>query len=327
MNSQNKLNPAKNKKLISIIIPVYNEEDNILLIYKEIANVWQNLDCDYNYEIIFINDGSKDRSNEIIIGIAHSDYRIRYIEFSKNFGKEIAVSAGIHNAKGGAAIMIDADLQHPPELIPEFLKKWQNGAEMVIGVRRKHNGESLFKKIGSFCFYKIMNLIGETKLINGSTDFRLIDKKIINEFNRFTERNRITRGLLDWLGFKKDYVYFYANKRENGNAQYSKLKLIKLALSSFVSLSLFPLRFAGYLGIFITVISGLLGLFIAMNKYMLADPFGFAFSGPAILAVFNSLLIGIVLSCFGLMALYIANIHGEVINRPMYVVRERINFE
>ncbi len=158
-------------------------------------------------------------------------------------------------------------------------------------------------------------------MIRNSTDFRLIDRKIINEFNKFSEHNRITRGLLDWLGFRTDFVYFEANERANGQASYNFVKLFKLSTSTFVTHSLFPLRFAGYLGILIIMLSGPLGLFIFLDKYIWHDPFNFYFSGTATLAVIILFLVGIILACLGLIALYIGNIQSEVMGRPMYVVR------
>ena len=175
--------------------------------------------------------------------------------------------------------------------------------------------------MGSYFFYKIINRISATKIIPNATDFRLLDKKVIIEFNKFTEKSRITRGLIDWLGFKREYIYFNAPKRINGKASYSFIKLCKLALNSFVSMSLFPLKFAGYLGILITIGAGLMGLFIFIEKYILNDPWRLNFSGPAILAIIILFLVGIILSCLGLIALYIANIHNEVTNRPIYIIR------
>ena len=311
------------KKLISIIIPVYNEEKNISLLYAELVKVWRELENKYDYEIIFVDDGSGDNSAPEIEKLADKDDKVKYLQFSRNFGKELAITAGLREAKGGAAIMIDADLQHPAELIPRFIEKWEEGTEVVVGVRKKNKREGLIKKIGSFLFYKIINAIAEIKVTPNATDFRLLDRIVINEFNRFTEKNRMSRALIDWLGFKRDYIYFNANARMDGKAGYSTLKLIKLALSGFVSLSLVPLKIAGYLGIIIVIFSGSLGLFIFIEKYVLGDPWNMSFSYPSILAVINLFLIGVVLSCLGLVALYIANIHREVINRPMYVVRRR----
>ena len=236
------------KKLISIVVPVYNEEKNLISFFESLSETLK----PYNHEIVFINDGSTDKSGQILEGLTDSP-GVKYLEFSRNFGKEIALSCGIHNAKGEAIILIDADRQHPIELIPSFVEKWQNGADIVIGIRKKNSHEGIVKKTGSYFFYKIMDLISETKLISGETDFRLISRNVADEFCRFTERGRITRGLIDWLGFKRDYIYFKARQRESGRPGYSFLKLVRLGLSGFVSHSLFPLKLAGYLGVFITL--------------------------------------------------------------------------
>ncbi len=311
------------RKLISIVIPVLNEEKNIPLIYKGVVSVFRELKEKYDYKIIFVNDGSEDKGGEIINELSKSSEKVKYIEFSRNFGKEIATSAGINHCSGDAVIIIDADLQHPPEMIPDFIRKWEEGADIVIGTRKENKRNGIVRRIGAYFFYRIINSIGETKVLPNATDFRLLDKKIINEFNRFTERNRITRGLVDWMGFKRDYVQFNVGSRNCGKARYSCLRLVKLAISTFVSHSLFPLKFAGYLGIIITFFSGILGLFIFIEKYILMNPWGLSVSGSAILAVIILFLIGVVLICLGLMALYIANIQGEVMNRPMYIIRSK----
>jgi len=314
-------------KLISIIIPIYNESANIPLIYQKIKEVFLHIKGNYKYEIIFVDDGSADNSIKALEKITDQDNKVKYLEFSRNFGKEFATSAGIHHSRGDAAIMIDADLQHPVGLIPEFIKKWENGADVVIGVRTKNKGEGLIKKINSWCFYKMINLISDTKIIPKATDFRLIDRKVIDEFNRLTERTRMTRGLIDWLGFKRDFVYFIADERKNGKPAYNNFKLAKLALSAVISQSLFPLKFSGYLGLFISFFSGILGLFIFIEKYILEDPLNMRFSGPAILAVIILFLVGIILICLGLIALYIGNIQKEVSNRPMYIIRTKKNLD
>lgn len=312
------------KPLISIIIPVYNEEQNIPLLYSALLKTWIHLKEKYSYEFIFINDGSKDSSEIIIKNLIQYDHQVKYITFSRNFGKELAITAGLQYAQGEAAIILDGDLQHPPELIPKFIQKWEAGSDIVIGIRKKNATTSFLKKLGSFLFYKIMNSISETKIIPQATDYRLISQQVIQEFNRFTERGRMARGLIDWLGFKKDFISFEAQERKNGKASYSYPKLIKLALSSFIAHSLFPLKLAGYLGIFTTLFSGSLGFFIIVEKYILGDPWQLHFSGPAILAVLILFLVGIILICLGLIAMYIANIHEEVANRPLYVIQKKI---
>ena len=315
------------KKTISVIIPIFNEEKNINNLYQRLKKVFDSLSDNFLYEFILIDDGSNDNSVLEIEKLTAKDNSVKLIEFSRNFGKEIATTAGLNHAKGEAAIMIDADLQHPPEIIAEFIDKWQAGAEVVVGVRTDKKGESIIKKMCSKIFYKIMNLIGETKLVAGATDFRLIDRQVINEFNRFTEHNRITRGLVDWMGFRREYVQFQNNPREHGHASYSYLKLTRLAISSFVSHSLFPLKFAGYLGIVITICSGVMGLFVVIEDVILKDPLSLQISGTASLGILIIFLVGIILIGLGFIALYIGNIHAEVTNRPLYIIEKTRNLK
>jgi dolichol-phosphate mannosyltransferase len=309
------------QKIISTIIPVYNEEKNIPLINSELLNVFSTLP--YDYEIIFVNDGSKDNSQQIINDFIKKNKKTKSIEFSRNFGKEMATTAGLNHCKGDCAILIDADLQHPVEIIPKFIMDWEKGFDVVIGIRKSSKSDTFIKTFGSKLFYKIMSKISDTEIAPNSTDFRLIDRKVIDAFNQCTEKTRITRGLIAWLGFKRSFVEFEANERAHGKASYSTIKLIKLALSSFVAMSLFPLKIAGYLGIFITLLSGVIGVFIFIEDFLLKDPLNMGFSWPAMLALLNMFLIGIILSCLGLIALYIGSISREVSNRPMYVVRNK----
>lgn len=314
------------QKTISIIVPVHNEEKNIPLINAELLNVFAPLSL-YDYEIIYINDGSKDNSQEVIDNLAQNDQRIKSIEFSRNFGKESATSAGLQYATGNAVIAIDADLQHPTSLIPDLIKKWEDGADVVIGIRTKNKGQSLFKRFCSHSYYKFINAISDTPIEQGATDFRLIDRKVVNEFNKFTEHERMTRGIIDWLGFKRDFIKFEANERINGEASYSFWKLTNLALSSSVSHSLFPLKIAGYLGLFITITSGIGGVVIFIENYIFNDIWGWSITGSAKLAVLMIFFIGIVLGCLGLVALYIGNIRNEVSGRPLFVVRSVKNIK
>jgi len=311
------------KRHISIVIPFYNEENNIPLVYRELKKILNN--ANYSFEIIFVNDGSTDNSSAELDKITAADHTVKAVEFSRNFGKEVAMTAGLDICQGAACILMDADLQHPVEKIHEFIKRWENGAEVVVGVRNKNKSEGLIKKAGSYLFYLTINAISETEITPSSTDYRLLDRIVIEEFKRLKEKNRMTRALIDWLGFKRDYVYFNANERLYGKPSYNYLKLFRLAVSSYISHSLLPLKIAGYLGIVITSFSTLLGLVMFVDKFFLKDPYKMYFSGTAMLATIIMFLIGIVLSCLGLIALYIGNIHGEVVNRPMYIVRRRVN--
>jgi glycosyltransferase involved in cell wall biosynthesis len=309
--------------LISVVIPCYNEKDNLPRLHQALAGVFASLGSRYNAEFLFIDDGSEDGTAAEIEKLAVSDPRVRLISFSRNFGKEIATSAGIRYALGAAVVMLDADLQHPPELIPIFLEKWQNGAEVIIGVRKKNKNYTLVKKCGSAVYYKLMRAISKTTMIPRETDFRLIDRSVADAFNTFTERQRNTRALIDWLGFRREYIEFNANERANGQASYSLRKLFHLAMYSFVSHSLFPLRIAGYLGGFITFFSGLLGVIVFFERYIFHDAWSWHISGSAQLAIINVFLIGLVLMCLGFIALYIENIQNETTNRPMYVIRKK----
>jgi len=310
-------------KSILIIIPAYNEEKNIKPCYLEIKKVITPLTYKYNFEILFVNDGSRDNTISEIEKLAQADIMVKYIDFSRNFGKELATTAGINSCVADACIMLDADMQHPVELIPEFIAKWEKGKDVVIGVRRDNKSDRLIKKLGSKLFYQIINKITEVHIVPSATDFRLIDKVVITEFNRFTEKNRMTRALIDWLGFRRDYIYFNANERLHGVASYSIWKLFRLAMDSFVSLSLVPLKLTGYLGMLITFFSGVSGFYILLGKYFFHTPFASTFSDAENLAILILFLVGIILMSIGLLAIYVANIHSEVISRPLYIIRRK----
>ncbi|MFA4942605.1 MAG: glycosyltransferase family 2 protein [Patescibacteria group bacterium] len=310
----------ENKPLISIIIPIYNEAENIPSFFVALKGVLSNLESKYVWEMIFVDDGSRD-SSVLELDKIKSD-NVRVLQFSRNFGKEPALSAGLNQVRGEAAIMIDADFQHPMELIPAFIEKWEQGAEVVVGIRRKNRKAGFIKNSGSFLFHKIISRISKVDIIPNETDFRLVNREVINAFNGLTEKNRMTRALINWLGFKRDFIYFEANERANGQAGYSFVKLVRLAMNSFVSLSLFPLQLAGYLGLFIVLTAGPFGFYIIIGKYLFNWSFASSFSGPAQLAFLITFLVGMILSSLGLVALYIAHIHKEVLDRPLYIVRE-----
>ncbi|MCK9378687.1 MAG: glycosyltransferase family 2 protein [Candidatus Moranbacteria bacterium] len=308
-------------KLISIIIPTYNEEKNVPLVYAELKKIFQKLSDRYAFEIIFINDGSVDDTAGEIEKLASVDPVVKFIDFSRNFGKEMATTAGINNCNGDACIMVDADLQHPIELFPEFIARWENGAEVVIGVRKASKSDSMCKKLGGRIFYKIIKLISDVPVIPQATDYRLLDRIVIDAFNDLPEHNRMTRGLIDWLGFKREVLLFEANERVEGEASYSTFKLCQLAFTSIISLSMLPLRIAGYMGIFIVFAAGTLGVIMFVDRYIV--DWGMNFSGTAILANITLFLIGGVLISIGLLAFYIGHIHSEAINRPIYIVRNK----
>jgi len=307
------------KKLISIIVPMHNEMGNIRPLYQKLKELADHLL--YTFEFIFVDDGSTDNSLLLLERLARADKRIHIVEFARNFGKEAAVSAGLHCARGDAAIMMDADLQHPPELVNKFLSKWEKGADVVVGIRQYSKNESWFKRWSSACFYQIMRRIAHTHITPHATDFRLIDRQVMDVFSQLTERNRITRGLIDWLGFRRAYVHFEAGERTQGERAYTVRKLFALAINAFTAYSLMPLKLAGYLGIFILATATPTGITMYVERYILDDPLHWEIRGTAMLAILLVILVGLMLACLGLISLYIANIHAEVTSRPLYVVR------
>lgn len=310
-----------NSSFVSIVIPVYNEEANLLWHHKKITKHLKSLHL--NYEIIYVNDGSSDKSLGILKQIRTKDSHSRYISFSRNFGKEPATSAGLHVARGEAVVMIDADGQHPIEIIGDFIKKWHEGNKVVVGVRTSNTNEGFIKRYGSKLFNKTINSITGRKTPPGSTDYRLLDRQVVDEFCKLNEHNRITRGLIDWLGFQREYVFFAASERHAGVASYSIRKLVQLAVHALVSQTTKPLQITGYLGAFVMFVSVVVGLFIVVESIILRDPLHLGVTGTGLLVLFISFLVGVVLTCQWLLALYIENIHNETQGRPLYIISER----
>jgi dolichol-phosphate mannosyltransferase len=309
-------------KKISLVIPVYNESENLKWHHDRIQGFFKK--NKQSYEVIYVDDGSSDNSLEILKSLSESSPNsTKFMSFSRNFGKEAATSAGLSAAKGDAAVIMDADGQHPIELIETFLNLWREGNEVIIGVRTGNNGEGFIKKFGSKLFYSVLRIIGGKTVVSGTTDFRLIDRKVIDEFNKLTERNRVTRNLLDWLGYRRVEVPFEAAERHAGTAAYSFSKLFKLAVDGIISHSTRPLKLIAVLGLFISIFSGLTGILLAFQEYVLGDPLSLSISGAALLAIFVTLLVGIVLICQGLIGLYIESVYYETQNRPLFVIAEK----
>jgi len=308
-------------KHISIVVPVYNEAANLKSLHFRMEQVVGSLP-QYEWEYIFVNDGSSDHSFEILKQLASYDKKVKIIDFSRNFGKEIALSAGAHEAiHSDGLICIDADLQHPPELISTLVEKWEMGAEVVVTIRTEIENQPLLRRMGSFLYYWLMRKMSGIDIKAKTTDYRLYDKKVVEAFLQTTERERMFRGIMDWMGFRRLYVEFKAEARAEGQVAYSYVKLWRLAVNSLTAFSLWPLRLAGYIGIFISLISGTLFVWMLAN-YLLFKVL--IYTPLAIIVVTNTFLIGIVLMALGLVALYVGIIHTEVINRPLYIVRERI---
>ena len=313
------------KKLISIVIPAYREEKNIPLIYIELKSILSEIKDKYNYEIIFVNDGSPDNTWEEIVKLWEKNKNVKGINLSRNFGKEIAISAWIENARWDAVITLDWDWQHPVEKIPKFLKYWEKWYQIVYNQRPTTQWASVFKKLSSKIFYKIFNAISEFKLEPWTTDYRLLDRKVVNYYIKFEEKNRLYRWLTDWLGFKKKALVFDAKERLDWwEWSYSYWSLFNLAINSLTSFSLFPLKLVWYLWSFITLLSTVLFFIIIFDKLILH---AFDFSNIAIVIVLNTILMWVIMISLWLIALYIGKIHEEVLWRPMYIIWDKINLK
>ena len=309
-------------KTISILLPIFCEEKGLPALFAALDEISFKAP-NYKFEFIMVNDGSKDRSWDILQGQSDKDTRYRSVDLSRNFGKEIALSAGLVYATGDAVICMDADLQHPPSYIPQMLDQWEHGAEVVEMVRVESKNEPLFRKLGSKAFYFLLGTISDTEILSKTTDFRLLDRRVVEALKSIEERHRMFRGLVDWLGFRKVRLPFTASARQHGESVYSYAKLTNLALNSFIGHSSIPLKLIGVLGVIITMI-GLL-TFLLMIAATLTDPQWLKFTNLAFAVVINTILIGIVLLALGLMSLYISKIYAETQNRPLFVVREVLN--
>ena len=305
---------------LTIVVPVYNENENIILLRAKIYTILKDIEK-YKFKILFVDDGSSDNSWKVITDMSISFDYVSGIRLSRNFGKEIALSAGVEYAQNSDAIIcIDADLQHPPEKILELLNKWENGAEVVIGIREDCNTDSKVKQIGSKIFNTFLCRFSHLDTQPNSTDFRLLDKKVVHSLLRFSERNRMFRGLVDWMGFTRAFINFDAPARHSGSPTYSFRKLVALAVNSLTSFSLLPLRLTGYLGLVVVSFSSIILCYMPFSEYIL----GGVYTPLAYFMIFNTLLVGIVLCALGMIALYIGHIHTEVVNRPLFIVTKEV---
>jgi len=305
--------------LVSVVVPLYNESAGFEAFHASLVGVLDKQPDGLSYEIIYCNDGSSDGTLDKLQAVAKHNKAVRVLSLSRNFGKELATTAGMHEAHGDAVLTLDADGQHPVELIPEFIKRWRAGSKVVVGIRTANQKEGFVKRYGSKLFYGLFGKLTGMKLTPGLSDFRLIDCTVQQDFVRMTERNRITRGLIEWLGYPREYIYFKANARLVGDAGYSFHKLLKLAIDSAVSLSISPLYITAYIGVVVLPVSVLLGVGMLLNA-LIGDPFHLNITGSAYVIVLILFLVGVLLVSQGIIGLYLSHIHTEAQNRPLYVV-------
>ena len=301
---------------ISVIIPCYNEEKSIQLMYDRLITSISSITV--NFEFIFINDGSKDNSHFELIRLSKEDSRVNYINFSRNFGHQIAVTAGLDYSTGSAVVIIDGDLQDPPEVIPEMYAKHKEGFEVVYGQRLKRNGEGFFKKITAKYFYRILKKITSVDIPVDTGDFRLIDRKIVNDLKKMPEQNKFLRGQIALLGYRQTNVFFERRERKFGETGYPFSKMLKFALDGITGFSDFPLQFVTKTGIFISFISFLVILYAIFSHFILQK----TITGWTSLIISSMFIGGVQLISIGIIGEYISRINKNVQNRPLYIVSD-----
>ena len=309
------------KKLLSIIVPMYYEELVAYECYHRIKNVVNGIES-MDHEIIFVNDGSKDRTLAILKSIAKGDKCVKIIDFSRNFGHQAAVTAGLFNCNGDAIVIIDADLQDPPEIIPEMISKWEEGHQVIYGKRKIRSGESKFKLLTAKYFYRVLSYMASIEIPKDTGDFRLMDRIVVEAFKEMPEQNRFIRGMVSWIGFDQVPLEYNRDDRFAGETKYPLRKMIKFATDGIVSFSTKPLKLTAIFGIGTIGISILLIIYTIITKIMSDTSMGWA-STMCVILFFS----GVKLLSLGVIGEYIARIYDESKNRPLYLVKEKINFD
>ncbi|MBP2651336.1 MAG: hypothetical protein H6Q74_2161 [Firmicutes bacterium] len=299
-------------KLISIVVPVFNEEDNVAVFHQEVCTYMETLE--YDFELIFVDDGSKDSTPLILDRLAAQDGRVRALILARNFGHQIALTCGLDHATGDAVITMDGDMQHPPEMLPLLIEKWEAGYEVVQTVRINTEGVSWFKKFTSGLFYKMMNAVADVHVTEGGSDFRLLDRKVVESFRRFREHARFIRGLIGAIGYKQIQLEFVAPKRFAGQSKFSLKKMIGFAVDGITAYSKMPLRFALYVGVLFGCVSMGLTLHVFYIKLFTND----AVPGWATVSASFLFLGGLQLIGLGVIGEYVGRIFEEVKQRPLY---------
>jgi glycosyltransferase involved in cell wall biosynthesis len=313
--------PAERPMELSIIAPMYNEESNIDYFFETIIPVLTQLGLEY--EIICINDGSNDSTLEKLLTHHQNNPQIKIINFSRNFGKEIALTAGLHHASGQAIIPIDTDLQDPPELIAEMIEKWREGYDVVYAVRRQRLGESSLKCFTANAFYRFINAISDTPIPRDTGDFRLFDCKVVKELNRIPERTRFMKGLFAWVGFKQVGIEYDRQPRYRGKTKWNYWKLWNFALDGITLFSTLPLRLWSYVGIIISLFSFGYASFLILRTII----HGKDVPGYASIMVAVLFLGGLQLISLGVIGEYLGRVYAETKKRPLYIINESYGFE
>ena len=310
-------------KKVSLVIPMYYEEEVAEECYKRVKEMLNSLE-NYEHEIVFVNDGSKDRTLEILEGIASKDKNVKVISFARNFGHQCAVTAGLKDVTGDAVVIIDADLQDPPELIPDMLKLWEEGNEVIYAKRKKRDGESAFKLFTAKMFYKALNGLSDVEIPKDTGDFRLVDKKVVDVINSLPEHNKFLRGLFSWVGFKQTPFEYERKERFAGKTKYPLKKMLKLASDGIISFSTKPLKIIGGIGIASIFVSFLVLLYAILSYIFKWNNLTAGWTSLMVAITFFS---GVQLLSIWIMSEYIARIYDESKGRPQYIVDKKINVD
>jgi dolichol-phosphate mannosyltransferase len=306
------------REMISIVVPVFNEEENMEAFYQAVCSVMEKLP--HSFELIFVDDGSKDATPLVIDRLSQQDSRVRGLILARNFGHQIALSCGLDHADGDAVVTMDGDLQHPPELLPQLIEQWQNGYEVVQTIRLTTEGVSWVKKLTSSLFYRLMNAVSKVRVREGGSDFRLLDRKVVQTFRRFPERARFIRGMMGAIGYRQTTLDFVAPPRYAGVSKFSPAKMLHFALDGITAYSKLPLRIAFYAGLVFGIVSFALALHVVYIKFLTDE----AVPGWATIAASISLLSGVQLMGLGIIGEYVGRIFEEVKQRPLYWLRQEI---
>ena len=304
-------------KKITIIIPAYNEEESLPYLYERLEKLMESIK-NYEFEILFINDGSKDKTIELIKQYREKDNRISYVDFSRNFGKEIAMMAGLDYAKGDAVIFMDADLQDPPELIPELIKYCEEGYDDVYAKRRSRKGETWLKKFTSKMYYKVLQSLTNVEIQRDTGDFRLLDKRCVNALKKMRETSRCSKSMFSWIGYKKKEVLYDRDPRIAGKTKWNYKKLIDLAIDGITSFTTSPLRISTYLCIPTFLVLFIYFIYVIFKMILVTGKID-AYQAIILLILFFS---GIQILLFGIIGEYLGRIFNETKNRPLYLVNE-----
>jgi glycosyltransferase involved in cell wall biosynthesis len=308
---------------LSLVLPIYNEEEVIPELHKQLQEFLKELGADIDCEVLFVNDGSRDKSLDLLRDLVKQDKRYRLLSFSRNFGHQTAITAGVDHARGKAVVVMDADLQDPPSVVLEMVAKWKAGYDVVYGKRRNRAGETIFKKITAKIFYRVFAAMIPIEVPLDTGDFRLMSRRVVVALRELRETHRFVRGMVSWIGFKQTAVLYDRPGRFAGETKYPLRKMLRFAIDGITSFSVLPLRLATYLGVTMSILSVCYAIWAVIDHFVLKH----TIPGWTTTVVLISILSSMQLLMIGILGEYVGRIYEEVKRRPLYIVGERVNLE